>query len=34
LNVDGVGYVGSQEPRAGEPLPPDGLKVKMVNTWQ
>jgi len=34
LNVDGVGYVGSQEPRPGEPLPPGGLKVKMVSTWQ
>ena len=34
VNVDGVGYVGSQEPLPGEPLPTDGLKVKMVSTWQ
>lgn len=34
VDVDGVGYVGSQEPAPGSPLPPDGLKVKMVPTWQ
>ncbi len=34
VSVDGVGYVGSQEPLPGAPLPVDGLKVKMVSTWQ
>ncbi len=33
VRIDGVGYVVSQAPAAGEPLPSDGLVVTMESTW-
>jgi hypothetical protein len=32
--MDGVGYVATQSPAPGEPLPSDGLRVRMEATWR